>query len=105
MIVTITSWAPVRAFSKPTMPPHIPPPTTPAAIATIRCSPGGRFQAKPTYAARIAPQIACPCAPMLNRPARKASPTPRPAQINGAAWAVVSVIGPQPPIEPAISAE
>ena len=32
--------------------------------------------------------------PMLNNPARKASPTPRPAQISGAAWAVVSVIGP-----------
>ena len=31
---------------------------------------------------------------MLNSPARKASPTPRPAQISGAACAVVSVIGP-----------
>ena len=41
---------------------------------------------------------------MLNRPARNASPTPRPAQISGAAWAVVSVIACQLPSEPAISA-
>ena len=52
----------------------------------------------------MAPQIACPWAPMLNSPARKARPTPSPAQISGAAWAVVSVIGPQPPIDPAIRA-
>src|SRR5688572_20598185 len=41
---------------------------------------------------------------MLNRPARKASPTPRPAQISGAAWAVVSVMACQLPIEPAMRA-
>ena len=41
---------------------------------------------------------------MLNKPARKASPTPRPAQISGAACAVVSVIGPYPPMAPLINA-
>ena len=46
------------------------------------------------YAANIAPTMAWPWAPMLNSPARKARPTPNPAQISGAAWAVVSVIGP-----------
>ena len=45
--------------------------------------------------------MAWPWAPMLNSPARNASPTPSPAQISGAACAVVSVIGPQPPREPA----
>ena len=35
----------------------------------------------------------CPCAPMLNRPARKASATPSPAQISGVATVRVSVIG------------
>ena len=70
----------------------------------MRWMPGGRCRLKPTYAARIAPQIAWPWAPMLNRPARNASPTPSPAQISGAACAVVSVIGPMPPTAPVISA-
>ena len=48
--------------------------------------------------------MAWPWAPMLNSPARKARPTPSPAQISGAACAVVSVIGPMPPIAPEISA-
>ena len=94
MIVTITSCAPVLAFSQPTMPPQIPPPIIPPSTATSRWITGGRWRANPTYAARIAPMMAWPWAPMLNRPARKASPTPSPAQISGAAWAVVSVIGP-----------
>ena len=104
MIVTITSWAPVLAFSQPTMPPQMPPPMMPPSIATTRWITGGRCKVKPTYAARMAPEIAWPWAPMLNRPARKARPTPSPAQISGAACAVVSVIGPIPPIAPLINA-
>ncbi len=56
------------------------------------------------YAAKMAPSTAWPWAPMLNNPARNARPTPRPAQISGAAWAVVSVIGPMPPSAPLINA-
>ena len=41
--------------------------------------------------------ISWPCAPMLNRPARNASETPRPAQISGAARSmVVPIAGPLP---------
>ena len=40
MIVTITSWAPVLAFSKPTKPPKIPPSKIPARIATVTCKTG-----------------------------------------------------------------
>ena len=47
-----------------------------------------------------------PWAPMLNRPARKASVTPRPAQISGAArWTRVVPIASRLPTEPVTSAE
>ena len=55
MIVTITSWAPVRAFSQPTMPPQSRR-RQPGEQATSRWSTGGRCQVKPTYAAKIAPE-------------------------------------------------
>ncbi len=38
-----------------------------------------------------------PCAPMLNRPARKARPTDSPARISGVALFSVSEIGPKMP--------
>ena len=94
MMVTITSCAPAPAFSQPTRPPQTAPPTSPATTARSRWIPGGRWKPKPTYAANIDPMIAWPWAPMLNSPARKARATPSPAQISGAACAVVSVIGP-----------
>ena len=53
----------------------------------------GRSQAKPTQEPKIAPRMTCPCAPMLNRPARKPTPTPRPAKIRGTAFVRVSVMG------------
>ncbi len=39
----------------------------------------------------------CPCAPMLNSPARKARPTDRPARISGVALFRVSEMGPKMP--------
>ena len=45
-----------------------------------------------------------PWAPMLNRPARKASVTPRPAQISGAERLSVEAIALPEPSEPLTSA-
>ena len=50
MIETITSCAPVLAFSKPTRPPQSAPPTSPARMTSSKCTPTGRCQLKPTQA-------------------------------------------------------
>jgi hypothetical protein len=42
-------------------------------------------QWKPTQPVRIAPRIIWPCAPMLNRPVRKASATDSPVSVTGVA--------------------
>ena len=56
MIVTITSWAPVRAFRKPGMKPHSAPPRNPARIASGRWMKiGSPVIEKPTNVAKIAP--------------------------------------------------
>lgn len=44
----------------------------------------------------VAPMISWPWAPMLNMPARKASATPRPAQISGVETVRVSSSGAKP---------
>ncbi len=93
MIVTMTSLAPVRALRKPAMPPHTAPPTNAPITASSRCSPGGRSIPKPTKPPTTAPRMIWPWAPMLNRPARKPMPSPRPAKISGAENVRVSVIG------------
>ena len=86
MMVTMTSWAPVVAFSTPGMPPHSPPPTAPARI-TIGTSriPGTSWRKLnvPTQAASVAPMRIWPSAPMLKSPARKAKATARAAPMNG----------------------
>ena len=46
-----------------------------------------------------------PWAPMLNRPARKASATPRPAQISGAARSRVVLMAASEPTEPVSRAQ
>ena len=84
MIVTITSWAPVRALSTPAIIPISPPPTAAPSSAAIRCSTGGSGRAKPTSAPPMQPKITCPWPPMLNRPLRNASATDSPVKINGA---------------------
>jgi hypothetical protein len=65
------------------MKPQIAPPTAPAG-ATTRCSTGGSGSRNPASAARMTPMVAWPCAPMLNRPPRKASATDRPVKTSGA---------------------
>src|SRR5690242_3825804 len=105
MIVVITSCAPVRALRNPTMPPQSAPPARPASRATSTWSPGGRSQVKPTYPAKIAPMISWPWAPMLNSPARKASVTPRPAQMSGAERLSVDEMALAEPIEPLMRAQ
>ena len=105
MIVTMTSWAPKRAFSQPTMPPQIPPPITPATIATQQVQDGRQVPGEPDVRGEDRAPDGLALGTDVEQPARKARPTPSPAQISGAACAVVSVIGPQPPIDPAIRAE
>ena len=95
MIVEMTSCAPVCALSHPAMPPQIAPPTSPAIIATSRCSSTGMCHVNPTQPAQMAPAISCPCPPMLNSPARNATPTDSPPRISGAALNRVSEIGPR----------
>ena len=84
MIVVMTSWAPVRALRMPGTKPQIAPPIAPASSATTRCSPTGSGSRKPTNAAPIAPMMAWPCTPMLNRPPRNATAKARPVKANGA---------------------
>src|ERR687897_146624 len=93
MIVVMTSWAPVWALRKPGMPPQMAPHRTPPSSASTTCTTGGRSSVKPTQAAPIAPRMIWPSAPMLNRPARKARPTERPAAISGTAKTSDSVKG------------
>jgi hypothetical protein len=85
MIVVITSWAPVRALSTPAIPPHTAPPRNPAITASGRWMALGRSQVNPTQPAHVAPMTSCPAAPMLNRPARNASATDKPASARGVA--------------------
>ncbi|CPU65050.1 Uncharacterised protein [Mycobacteroides abscessus] len=93
MIVTITSWAPVRALSTPAMLAHRAPPSAAPSTASRRCSPGGSANVQPTNPAKMPPRMIWPCAPMLNRPARKPMPSPRPARMSGVATVIVSVRG------------
>ena len=55
------------------------------SIAITRCKTGGRSKLSPAQVPSIAPINSWPCAPMLNRPARKANATDRPAKIKGVA--------------------
>ena len=58
MIVVITSWAPVFAFSTPGMPPQKAPPSTPARVTTSSASGAGTSAIHanvPTHAAAVAP--------------------------------------------------
>ena len=59
MIVVITSWAPVFAFSTPGMPPQNAPPRTPARMTMQdeRAEPGTSaiHENVPTHAAAVAP--------------------------------------------------
>ena len=51
------------------------------------------WTAKPIQPAIMAPPMNCPVAPMLNRPARKASATARPDRMRGVAFTAVSDSG------------
>src|SRR5579875_1888153 len=93
MIVTITSWAPVRAFRMPGMNPPMAPPTAPAITTSGMWMMAGRCHWNPTYVAAIAPAISCPWPPMLNTPVEKPTATPMPARISGVADTMVSEIG------------
>ena len=57
MMVTMTSCAPVRAFKRPTKPPHSAAAATPANSAEITWRTGFMVKWKPTYEAEIAPNI------------------------------------------------
>ena len=101
MIVTITSCAPVRALRRPTMPPQTAPPAMPASDGERAGGrPSGRSNEKPTQPAAPAAISIWPRPPMLNRPTRKASATPRPAAISGVAKLSVSVRGLMPAAKP-----
>ena len=55
MIVVITSWAPVRAFSTPAMPPQIAPPIMPARIAATQVDAGRQVPGEADVAGRQRP--------------------------------------------------
>ncbi len=93
MIVTITSWAPVLALSAPTIQPITAPPMKAPITHTIMCTTGGMLTAKPSQVATMAPPMNWPVPPMLNRPARNATATPRPVNIRGVALTAVSDSG------------
>ena len=89
MIVTMTSCAPVLAFSRPTNQPMTAPPTNAPSTQTMTWMTGGRLTPKPSQVATTAPPTHWPAAPMLNRPARNAIATDNPVRISGVAWAQV----------------
>ena len=83
MIVTITSFAPVRALRTPAMPAYRAPASIAAPSATAVWTTGGRRSENPTQTAASAPKTTWPWPPMLNRPARKPSARPSPPMIRG----------------------
>jgi hypothetical protein len=94
MIVTMTSWAPVRAFRSPGTKPHSAPPRKPAPTASGRWTNiGSPCRENPTKVATIAPTYSCPSAPMLNRPLRKPRATARPVKMSGVAARSDSLTG------------
>ena len=101
MMVVITSCAPVAALSQPAMAAQPAPTSAPAASASGIWMSGGRpAKENPTTTAARPARSSWPSAPMLNRPARKASATPRPARISGAAAVSVSDSAYSDPNEP-----
>jgi hypothetical protein len=95
MIVTITSCAPVRAFSRPTMPPQSAPPACRRGRRE-HVQGNGRSKPKAIHPAPADAMSICPRPPMLNMPMRNASATPRPAAMSGVAKVSVSVNGRMP---------
>ena len=93
MIVRMTSCAPVRALTSPTIQPITAPPAKAPMMQTTACSTIGRFTAYPSQVATTAPPIHWPAAPMLNIPARKATATDRPVRMSGVASNAVSDSG------------
>src|ERR1022692_2893268 len=93
MIVTITSYAPVRALSTPTIQPITAPPTNAPSTQTMTWITGGRLTPKPSQVATIARPTHWPAAQMLNSPVRNAIATDRPVRISGVALAAVSDSG------------
>ena len=84
MMVTITSCAPVYTFSAPGIAPHSAPPAIPASSANGRWITIGKpSKWTPTATAEIVPMMNCPDAPILNRPALKATATDNPVRISG----------------------
>ena len=101
MIVTMTSCAPVFAFRKPGTKPHAAPPMIPARSASGRWMKiGSPVMLKPTSTAVMPPMSSWPSPPMLNRPARNAIATDRPARMSGVAAVRVSEIALTEPTEP-----
>ena len=76
MSVTITSCAPVKAFRSPGTAPQTIPPTMPPSSDSGTWMTVGMLIMEPTTAPPMPPMTACPFAPMLNRPAWNAMPTP-----------------------------
>ena len=75
-------------------------------MASNRCGTSANpWKLNPTQADIVAPAMAWPWPPMLNRPALKPSPMARPAQMSGAAWAVVAVMACHEPNAPSNRAE
>ena len=60
MIVVITSWAPVRALSRPGMAPQIAPPRAPASSARGTWRYTGTWIENPTNSANIPPTSSWP---------------------------------------------
>ena len=92
MIVTTTSWAPVKAFNAPGMNPYNAPPSAPAVIAIVSATGTGRSAtAAPASAAKKPPTSTWPVPPMLKSPALKPTPTASPVRTSGPAAAIVFV--------------
>ena len=92
----MTSCAPVCALSHPAMPPQIAPPTSPAIIATSRCSSTGRCHVNPTQPGADGARDELPLAADVEQPGPERQPRPTGRRrISGAALNRVSEIGPR----------
>ena len=83
MIVVMTTWLPRLACSQAGMKAHAAPNRAAAAMASGMVMYQGMYlsSARHTSAVPSPPIYACPSPPMLNRPAWKATATPRPVKM------------------------
>ena len=88
------------ALSHPDINAYKAPNTAPTKSISIKWIKKGNWKLKPIITAAIPPNIICPSAPILNRPALKPTAIPKAAKINGVAAVNVSEIEDSEPKDP-----